>query len=555
MDSQRFSELRSHLTQPSSEHWQALLTLLTFWPEGEGREIALEYALTHLDEWPDSLRKTATTRLDAALWPLFRSLDSSFQRIAYRRVRFLAEWGGLQNITDLTLSENKLMAAGYLELSKSPHLRTLHSLRCANTEADDIGLSAFLTRFPLDALKTLKASSNDLTEQFVQFLERQPELALESLDLSSNPLHQRGLKQLLEGSILRSCRHLKLNSHPSLYKEIETLVHNPEIRQLESLSFTLSPMVGDALLHLGQGSWSHLQELELSFCDADNFGLQRMFEQAQWPSLTSLDLSGNEMGPGACRALAENTSFGLQELRLRDNPLGDEGLFHLSRAKWLPSLKTLDLRSTFGDEGGLGDFLSSEGLHALNFLSLESNTVEEESFLMLMEAGSLQSLQTLYLSDVQLSSDAMLGLTQAPSITSLRELRLSNSAHELDCFEHLQQAEFRDSLRILDLRNAELTNEHLRELEYGEPFARLHSLILNENPFDDEGLSLLGQAAVFPALKTLSLWGCTVSVEGLLHLIAQPSFADVLVFLNKDGFSEREYEELKQKGGNQIRCA
>ena len=128
------------------------------------------------------------------------------------------------------------------------------------------------------------------------------------------------------------------------------------------------------------------------------------------PSLTTLDLTDNTLGPAGAEALAAALGRGampkLESLFFGDNPIGNQGAATLAAPlRKLPALENLSLSlCEIGDEGVASLFadLGKDDFKKLEQLNLEGNKITDigcATLVKVIDSGRLPSLKELYLGD------------------------------------------------------------------------------------------------------------------------------------------------------------
>ena len=269
---------------------------------------------------------------------------------------------------------------------------------------------------------------------------------------------------------------------------LDGLVESGVLGRLTKLHLELLPL-GDAGIariapHLNDG----LEALELLDVYCKTLGLEALLSRT-FPALERLNLGANRIDARGVAALAAAELPSLLELNLSgpnvqpyyfdvgDQPVGDEGVSHLTQSGFVSRLRVLGLRNTFVADEGIGRLFSCPDL----------------------------SLEHLYLSHNALSADA-LGATRGSSLwTSLRRLTLENCRLGDTAIERLVQASGPASLRALHLAFNSIGPRGARALANWEGAKSLWSLTLHDNHIGDEGLVALSESPNLSRLIELDL--------------------------------------------------
>lgn len=140
--------------------------------------------------------------------------------------------------------------------------------------------------------------------------------------------------------------------------------------------------------------------------------------------LRTLDLGENSIGPAGAHTLAAARFSGLTTLRLRDNPLGPDGVAAILTSNRMPRLTTLDLAQTGGTPASLSEPLGSGGLVALD---LSANDLGDPGVALLAGRPELAGLRDLDLSRTGVGDDGAAALAESPHLTGLRRLALNGN--------------------------------------------------------------------------------------------------------------------------------
>ena len=118
----------------SAEMFKEVIALIVSIKNKNDRQTLIDYATTHLNEWPDEVRMcekdTQPSWKDiflnegklSFLAPLFRSLNLRYNNLGPEGATALANSENLKNLTSLNLGDNYLGPEGATALARSPHL-------------------------------------------------------------------------------------------------------------------------------------------------------------------------------------------------------------------------------------------------------------------------------------------------------------------------------------------------------------------------------------------------------------------------------------------------
>jgi hypothetical protein len=365
------NELRDLFTlTPSVSLWNQIcvqLDSLDLSPDGDYGWL-LEYALHHLEIWPDSLRQAPPHWLSATLagesvqgWPLVRSIVMKDAPVA--EIRKLCKSREMGEIRACTFDNCKLGPKGGLQaLGKAKYLPALTSLSIKEGVVTNDGWEMFVELPLLEQIESLEL----LPE--IRFLSHKQQLS------------DRYYKVLAEASHLTKLRSLSLGF-------IEPISRGGNL--------------GSILPALAQAP--HLQALEsvkLLGWQADAVAL--FVEHYGWENVVEVDLWGSEVSQDTLRFLTDKCSS-WTKLRLNHHYSFDAMLHHGIRSDALEQfLADADLSSLTSltldvqDEWTTDTFLKCGWLSSLKELTIVGR-LKEDVYVQLAKGSALSSLETLAL--------------------------------------------------------------------------------------------------------------------------------------------------------------
>ncbi len=287
-------------------------------------------------------------------------------------------------------------------LVSSPHLQGLEELLLMKVRFSVDGLE-HLAAGRLPHLRRLEITGSDLTPTALKHLLGGPLLeTAEVLDLSSNKLGRGGntaafllaktdrlprLRRLVlngngfggayalgYGGGLAALESLHLRTNPLQDRGFRDLVYSlPGLRELNVSYASLTWQGTDSLAR----SWpAGLEVLDLSWNHLGDQGVQALAACPHLHSLKALDLSYCEVGDGGATALAGCPGLGnLATLNLATNRVGDQGLAALARSPHLGALRSLHLGNSLVGDDGVRALLDSPLLGRLEVLHLGGTAV------------------------------------------------------------------------------------------------------------------------------------------------------------------------------------
>jgi len=318
----------------------------------------------------------------------------------------------------LWLSNNDLGSAGAEAIMKAafrcPNLQTLAMDNCGINTREAAVAAGDLVRAH-GCLKMLSMQKNRLeSEGAIEFCKRAAESkSIASVNLSYNDIvsaeackaiaemmagcaslrevHLSGNKVDLEGSVHigRALEHsrvlqLYLEDMGFTHECIHDFLHHgaAETQDLQVMILSSNP-IGDEGFHIISESLSiGLTDLSLSNCGLTSSSSDTLLTVVSLsPSLRSLDLSCNQLGPNGCAEMVEwmmtqhKDSFALRYLELSTTGLGDEGFLRL--VPILSSLNHLGVSGNAITSAGLEAVMNSNQMIQLKTLNLANNAIGE----------------------------------------------------------------------------------------------------------------------------------------------------------------------------------
>ena len=331
MQASPFAELRQLLSKGESPHtWDCILRLFARWPECSERDLALDYANTHLESWSSKLRTAHCSAPYAILcWPLIRHLDFVGGRLTIRWYERFSEenqlaaisleakqfekyaslLSKLRSLRELQLYKDINWIKGIKGLRKLPELTSI-TLETTGSLESLTGLEA------VQGLTFLKANLPRVTD-FSAFrtLHKLEELHLVSPYLDADCFGDTSSLRSLKLFRLESCEHLRFLR---------------EARQLQHAKIVFADGKGCLV---DMEDFKHLQELRelrLLGCGA----LADLFWLGELKQLEKLQLQGSgESGAETLQRLDKLEELHLRLSKVRSLDLSD-----------LKALEVLELR-------------------------------------------------------------------------------------------------------------------------------------------------------------------------------------------------------------------
>jgi hypothetical protein len=229
------------------------------------------------------------------------------------------------------------------------------------------------------------------------------------------------------------------------------------------------------------------------------------------------------------RELAKMRLPKLVALELFANRIGDGGAQYLARAKFVRTLKRLNLGGEYrfgmdndiGDPGFLALLPALESVEDLQLGFNRAGSVAVAAF------GECRALKRLGMSSNRLGGDGARTLAEMPM--RLAFLDLSDNEVTADGVAGLARGAFLNSVRHLDLSRNRFGDDGAIRLAFAAN-VRPRWLDLNECAIGDVGAAALAASPILSDVETLGLGGNQIDETGLAALVASPFLGKLRTF-------------------------
>lgn len=343
----------------------------------------------------------------------------------------------------------------------------------------------------------LKDEDRDAPDHWIDALERGEELIgwplVRVARLSS-------LNQVLEQpSLLSELTSLTLAiEHTTPFNE---LIRRPELARLKQLwaSFQLSRSIepifglGDPLIDNMLWGQPHLSQLE-------QLSLQGAFIKLGFPpahhsamdKLTRLELKRAQLMDKGCERFAQQSWPSLTQLNLDGNDISAEGVEALMRAPWAAQLTELDLSDNSLDERALIAILDHTRLESL---TLDSTKLSAQALLNTIDHPGWSSIKHLSLSWLYTLGDGVIeAMAASPRFANLESLSLIWGGLSTRSARALAGSPYITGLKRLDLYRNQLDDHGAQALAASENFGQLEWLRVHDNDISDAGRKVMRQS-------------------------------------------------------------
>jgi uncharacterized protein (TIGR02996 family) len=220
------------------------------------------------------------------------------------------------------------------------------------------------------------------------------------------------IPELIECPFLERIAGLDLGGTGIGDLSLQLMVRAPKLRHLRSLILHGNFITLEGARTLAS-RWEHLEELDLSYNDIDDLGLQALCAAPGFKALRSLDVSSCGITDSGIRTLSGSRLLGqLHSFKVNDNSLGNSAMRMLASSPLSVRLHSLQLASTGIDSLGVQALAAAARLKGLRRLSLAYNTLSDGAANALVLSPHLAGLEALNLVGTGIGTAGRERLTQ-----------------------------------------------------------------------------------------------------------------------------------------------
>ncbi|EFC43710.1 predicted protein [Naegleria gruberi] len=324
-----------------------------------------------------------------------------------------------------------------------------------------------------------------------------------------------GTKQKQEDNLHNDMEYsFESYKNPSMYNSTKINIQSLVITKQSTKDFKLLPWIRNATI------FSNMKKLVLSSCNLDNSLCQLLcYNIPSEISLVELDLSINLISEGAMKYLFDfliTKGISIETLNLSQNLIRH---FQPIKRNVMFNLKSLDLSYNRIDDCIL-DFAK---FHQLEKLKLKNQAISGESLIMIQKIKTLSYLNLGWVKSF--SEEICSQYFQGAIHPNLHTLKISSTIGDEGC---------------LEIANCNLAN--------------LTNLSLDMSGISTVGCCYISNSKTLTKLEHLSLYGNSISDEGLISILESVNLRSTLKFLNlgSNNVSEQGIEYILENGINKI---
>ncbi len=409
-------------------------------------------------------------------------------------VKAIANSAFLSNLTHLNLNELKMGNDGAKALSESRFLSKLQCLELNGNWINDNGARA---------IAESKYFGN-----------------LTKISLVGNKIGDSGAHAIVNSSALLNLKEINFSGNKAMgaYKYALTNLQSLSAYYRQN-STTKNSLLTEKLAQLLKTKNTKLNFANQNIADEDIYQLILVLKANEEFAnyFTSLDLKNNQIGDEGIFTLTASSQFkSLTRLYLEENHISEQGAIAISRSPHLSSLNKLCLSKNNINEEGVIALASSSLLKSLTHLSLSTNNIGEKGAQAIASSSYLTALTNLYIRDNKIGINGVIALATSKNFANLKYLYIGRN---------------------------QIANEGAIAIAENPLFSGLSHLVLNENLIGDKGAVALAKSPYLSSLTKLNLGGggdTKIGKKGASAIANNPRFTK-LTELFLDG-NEIDYE-------------
>ncbi len=573
-DAEGLDALRGLLHEaPSEQGWAAVCEALESLPPAQ-QQVGLEYALEHLERWPDEMRCHATVpsvwaQNPPVWWPAVRTLE--FERPSWRSLRLGEADLGARNLRagDFDDVEMPFVGRALERCAQVTSLEGAHlfwrpevvemladaprqsGLRAFSTgpysmgrRDDPIGPLAFsklIASGVFDGIERLDIGAFFIGDEGAAALASSPCFErLERLSVSFNDIGSQGGLALMEAPWLEGVEALRLGDNRFDAEVVAALAARNDLQALRELNLVGCPigtegfaalgaaasLAGVARLHLG----ANQGEAERDEQTVGDLWMRELVKAPFWGKLVDFGFTHNGMGVDGVEALVGHLSTPvMRRLNLGTNRIGDEGVALLSSCGGLRELELLMLYDVECGLEGVDALSRNFNQTSLKSLSLGSNRrLGDDAVRILVASGMLDGIKDLSLPACGLGPESARLLASCEGLSNLRALSLHSNALGSEGAVALASSPHLSNLNILRLNRCQIGSEGGVALASSPHLSNLTSLMLMHNAIEADGFMALASSRYLSRLQSLNVRRNPAGREAIVALRTSEAFPSLV---------------------------
>lgn len=357
----------------------------------------------------------------------------------------------------------------------------------------------------------------------------------ETFKLIRTEVTQQDIDTLLSHSFLENTRHLILSMNNLMDDHLSdsTLLSSDILKNMKTLDLSSNFLTTKGVKQLCECEHLYnLTSLNLSYNkEIGNKGAMILAKSKAFPKLQKLELCKCKITETGAEALANSEQFSqLRCLKLRDNEICHKGIRAFTIAKSMRNLKKLNLCKTEIGDAGLVSLLKGHNfVSSLQNLSLTNNDLTDSSIKVLAGCPFLQNLVKLDLGFNEIGNQGIFDLSDCDYISGITHLRLNDNQIKEEGVKFLSRSPTFSNLVSLNLQNNQFGEEGAIILSQSPQFAKLEFLDISQNEIGMLGCQAIAESDRFPQLITISINGNNLIVEAANKMLLRSKSISVIL--------------------------